>query len=165
VSAAALHYVKNLRTAPTGEPFTLPERALLLYLADAHNEKNSGGAWPKVNTLAEFFRVTRRSIQRHLAALVRKGVIHAEKRHQRDGRLASNRWYFTHIDGPQSLADHAAYRKMQSLGRKAMIRTNEELMDSADKSQEGVQIRVSKKGVKSPLRHDCRDPRDRAVAT
>jgi hypothetical protein len=116
MSARAVQYVKSLSTSLGGEPFTAGERAVLLYLADAYNDERRA-AWPILRTVATYFGVTRRAIERRLAELVRKGVIWAERRPERRGRNVSHYWHLTGLDGAPSAADVSRYREVQERGR------------------------------------------------
>ena len=47
-----MNYVKPLTSAPNGDPLTIQEKAILLYLANSHNEEQRA-TWGGVLTIAE----------------------------------------------------------------------------------------------------------------
>jgi hypothetical protein len=128
VSGKAIEYVKRLRQAPNGELIKFREKAVLLFLADAHNVEK-GAAWNSVRRVAESFNITRRTVQQILATCVANGVIWPEERRQKDGRQTSNFWRFTEIDGGPTQQQRLAYVRKQIVGEMCARRTNEKKRD------------------------------------
>lgn len=125
MSGQALKYVKELRQAPNGEPITLREKAVLLFLADAHNIDKKA-AWNSVRKIAESFNISRRTAQQILASCISKRVVWPEARRLRDGRQTSNFWHFNELDGHPNAHQQQAYARAQILGEFCARRTNEQ---------------------------------------
>lgn len=75
MSAKASGYAKELVVCPNGELISAREKLVLMVLADSHQVKEGTFTFPSVDTIAADGRCDRRSCQRYLAALERKGVI------------------------------------------------------------------------------------------
>lgn len=75
MSAKASAYAKELTICPNGEMISAREKLVLMVLADSHQAKEGSFTFPSVDTIAEESRCDRRSCQRYLAALERKGAI------------------------------------------------------------------------------------------
>jgi hypothetical protein len=97
MSARASAYAKSLTVCPDGEMVTPREKLVLIVLADAHQDKANHFTYPAVETLAEDAMCDRRSCQRYLAALERKGVI-KRMRPAHQGRGMQVFYFFTALD-------------------------------------------------------------------
>jgi Helix-turn-helix domain len=75
MSAKASGYAKELVVCPNGELISAREKLVLMVLADSHQVKAGRFTYPSVETIAADARCDRRSCQRYLDALERKGVI------------------------------------------------------------------------------------------
>lgn len=75
MSAKASGYAKELLICPNGELISAREKLVLMVLADSHQVKAGRFTFPSVDTIASEARCDRRSCQRYLGALERKGVI------------------------------------------------------------------------------------------
>ena len=94
VSHAAVAYVKNLSTASDGSKITAIEKAVLLQLADDHNEE-LGVAWPSLRHLARRCCLSERHTRKVISSLERKGVIRRIPcLRQSDGAQTSNNYSF-----------------------------------------------------------------------
>ncbi len=132
MSVDALVYLKTLSRAPNGKRVTLPEKAILWWLADGHSykpaEDNPDGteraAWYKVSTLAAGNGVSQRRISEILQSLIRKQVIWREPRSRKDGSDTSNYWRFTVLDGDPTPEATVAEEKRRLRGEMAADRTN-----------------------------------------
>jgi hypothetical protein len=132
MSIDALIYLKTLTRAPNGERVTLPEKAILWWLADGHSykpaEDNPNGleraAWYKVSTLAGGNGLSQRRTSEILQSLIRKRVIWREPRSRKDGSDTSNYWRFTVLDGDPTPEAIAAEEKRRLRGEMAAGKTN-----------------------------------------
>lgn len=75
MSAKASGYAKALVACPNGEVITAREKLVLMCLADSHQDKAKRFTYPSVETIAVEAMCDRRSCQRYLGSLERKGVI------------------------------------------------------------------------------------------
>jgi hypothetical protein len=97
MSARASAYAKTLVVCPNGERLSRGEKLVLIVLADNHQDKAKHFTYPAVETLAEDALCDRRTCQRHLAALDRKGVIR-RMRPPNQGRGTMVFYFFTELD-------------------------------------------------------------------
>jgi hypothetical protein len=123
VSIDALKYLKDLRLAPNGEPVDLREKAILWYLANAHNE-DKRCAWPSMTTIAESNNVTRRTVQEILKECIRKGIVWRREVLRANGSTASNEWRFTALDGEPTAADSATEQRRRLKGEAMAAKVN-----------------------------------------
>jgi hypothetical protein len=140
MSGKALNYVKPLTSAPNGESLTIQEKAILLYLANSHNEEQRA-TWVGILTIAEHMpgqstlvdrktgeklvsRMSERRVRQIIASLVRKEVLWREPRTGTHGRQHSNFLRFTELDGQPSFQAKVIEQKLQMRGRQAADRSN-----------------------------------------
>jgi len=97
MSARASAYAKTLSVCPNGEMITPREKLVLIVLADAHQDRAKHFTYPSIETIAEDAMCDRRSCQRYLAALQRKGVIE-RLRPANQGRGMQVFYFFTALD-------------------------------------------------------------------
>lgn len=122
MSARASAYAKTLTVCPSGEMISPREKLVLIVLADAHQDKAHHFTYPAVETLAEDAMCDRRSCQRYLAALERKGVIR-RMRPEHQGRGMQVFYFFAALDvipegwQPAALFDPPVLRKRAAEGR------------------------------------------------
>jgi DNA-binding MarR family transcriptional regulator len=122
MSARASAYAKTLIVCPNGERISRGEKLVLITLADSHQDKAKHFTYPSVETIGEDALCDRRSCQRHLAALERKGVIQ-RLRPPNQGRGMQVFYFFTALDaipeGWQNAALFGADDFAQKGGRRA----------------------------------------------
>lgn len=122
MSARASAYAKTLTMCPNGEMISPREKLVLIVLADAHQDKAKHFTYPAIETLAEDAMCDRRSCQRYLAALERKGVI-KRMRPAHQGRGMQVFYFFAALDvvpegwQPAALFDPPILRKRAAKGR------------------------------------------------
>lgn len=75
MSARASGYMKGLVFCPNGERLTPREKLVGMVLADSHQDRAKSFTYPSVETIAEESLSDKRTCQRYLEALERKGVI------------------------------------------------------------------------------------------
>ena len=97
MSARASAYAKELVVCPNGERITRGEKLVLIVLADNHQDKAKHFTYPSIDTIAEDALCDRRSCQRHLDGLERKGVIR-RLRPVAYGRSLTTFYFFTALD-------------------------------------------------------------------
>jgi hypothetical protein len=97
VSAKASGYMKALVECPNGERITPREKLVGMVLADSHQDRAKRYTYPSVDTIAEDSLSDRRTCQRYLAALERKGVI-LRMRPPNQGRGAQIFYFFSALD-------------------------------------------------------------------
>lgn len=97
MSARASAYAKTLVVCPNGERLSRGEKLVLIVLADNHQDKAKHFTYPSVETLAEDALCDRRTCQRHLASLERKGVIR-RMRPANQGSGMTVFYFFTALD-------------------------------------------------------------------
>ena len=97
MSARASGYMKALVVCPNGELITPREKLVGMVLADSHQDKARRFTYPSVETIAEESRSDRRTCQRYLDALERKGVIR-RLRPSNQGRGAQVFYFFPALD-------------------------------------------------------------------
>jgi hypothetical protein len=123
MSHAANLYVKKLRQAPNGDAVTSAEKAILWYLADSHNEEEAA-AWPSIPTIALDNNLSVRRVQEILGDCIRKGIVWRDERRTSLGRMTSNYWRFTEIDGAQTFESKVAEEARQMRGQQIALETN-----------------------------------------
>ena len=107
MSARASGYMKALVVCPNGERITPREKLVGMVLADSHQDKARRFTYPSVDTIAEESMSDRRTCQRYLAALERKGVIR-RLRPANQGRGAQVFYFFPALeDLPEGWHDAA----------------------------------------------------------
>jgi hypothetical protein len=89
--------MKALVVCPNGELITPREKLVGMVLADSHQDKARRFTYPSVETIAEESRSDRRTCQRYLDALERKGVIR-RLRPSNQGRGAQVFYFFPALD-------------------------------------------------------------------
>jgi DNA-binding transcriptional ArsR family regulator len=88
----ALGWAKNITRAPDGTKITATEKLVLWSLANHYNP-GYGYAFPRQSTLAEVCCLSRSSVSRALASLVKHGLIEQEHRFK-DGQQINSRYRF-----------------------------------------------------------------------
>lgn len=97
MSAKASAYAKDLVVCPSGERISRGEKLVLIVLADNHQDKSNHFTYPSIDTIAVDALCDRRTCQRHLASLERKGVI-ARMRPPGYGRGNTIFYFFRALD-------------------------------------------------------------------
>ena len=97
MSARASAYAKSLLFCPNGERITRGEKLVLISLADSHQDKGKHFTYPSIETIATDALCDRRSCQRHLEALERKGVIR-RLRPARQGAGMTTFYFFLELE-------------------------------------------------------------------
>lgn len=109
MSSRASAYAKALVICPNGESIKPREKLVLVMLADAHQDKAKHFTYPSIDTLAEDALCDRRSCQRYLDGLERKGVIR-RLRPAHQGRGMQVFYFFTALDViPEGWQDAALF--------------------------------------------------------
>jgi hypothetical protein len=118
MSLVAISYAKNLVRAPDGSKITATEKAVLLVLADWHND-GLGVAWPSMELLAEKSGISGRHCRRTVEHLVRKRVLlRNEMRCAKTGGQTSNDYIFSELNSPKASPETVAIRrKLQHVPR------------------------------------------------
>jgi hypothetical protein len=118
MSLIAISYAKNLVRAPDGSKITATEKAVLLVLADWHND-GLGFAWPSMELLAEKSGISGRHCRRVVAGLVRKRVLGRVGMCRADsGGQTSNEYIFLELDSPKPSPETAKIRRKLQLVRR-----------------------------------------------
>lgn len=100
MSHVAIGYAKELTKAPDGSKITATEKAVLMMLADWHNEE-VGTAWPSMKLLAKSCCISDRHCRRMIERLERKRVIRRNAtRRTEDGGQSSNEYVFLALEKP-----------------------------------------------------------------
>lgn len=181
MSARAVNYVKPLMIAPNGEYLTLPEKIILLYLADSHNEQERA-VWPFISTIARHMPGTssivdhatgelvhgcmsERRVRELIQSLVQKGVLWREPRQSIKGQQSSNRLHFVEIDGAAPAHMQVIEQKLQLRGQQCAARTNEIKRAKADAGGE-ISTESCEQGCEMPQGEgvEVRSPGVRDVA-
>lgn len=100
MSREAIAYVKHLKTAPDGSKIKTAEKAVLMLLADWHNEK-VGFAWPSMKELAIRCGITARYCRSVIESLERKRVIQRAYTRKPKSGQSSNFFFFSALDKPE----------------------------------------------------------------
>jgi hypothetical protein len=109
MSARASGYVKAMTICPNGERITPREKLVGMVLADSHQDRAGRFTYPSVDTIAEESVSDRRTCQRYLAALERKGVIR-RLRPVNQGRGTQTFYFFPELDEiPEGWQDAALF--------------------------------------------------------
>lgn len=108
-----------MTTCPNGELISAREKLVAMVLADSHQDRARRFTFPSVDTIAEEARCDRRSCQRFLAALERKGVIR-RLRPSNQGAGMHTFYFFPALDEiPEGWQDAALFEFAHEKGRAA----------------------------------------------
>jgi hypothetical protein len=122
VSARASAYAKSLIVCPNGELISKGEKLVLIVLADSHQDKAKRFTYPSIDSIAPEAMCDRRSCQRYMASLERKGVIR-RLRPASQGRGMAVFYFFTQLDeipeGWQNAALFDGHYQAQKGGKRA----------------------------------------------
>jgi hypothetical protein len=122
MSLRASTYAKDLVVCPNGERISRGEKLVLISLADSHQDKANRFTYPSVELISEAALCDRRSCQRHLSALERKGVI-MRLRPANQGRGMQVFYFFSALDSiPEGWQNAALFSDVdfaQKGGRRA----------------------------------------------
>ena len=111
MSLVAINYAKNLVRAPDSSKITATEKAVLLVLADWHND-GLGVAWPSMELLAEKSGISVRHCRRIITGLVGKHVLGRVGMCRADsGGQTSNEYVFLELVSPKASPATAAIRR------------------------------------------------------
>ena len=83
-----MSYFEHLYRA---SPDELPHRARAVYMYLKDRTGNGTDCWPAVNTIAKDLNLSRSTVKRALADLVKAGLIKKEVRYRENGSNTSNR--------------------------------------------------------------------------
>ena len=121
MSHAATAYVKELKVAPDGSKLKAAEKAVLMALADWHNEE-IGCAWPSMKELAGCCGIGDRYCRQIIEGLERKRIIkRIALRRENGGGQTSNEYIFSALGKPVITAKLVeARRKLQRVPRLPM---------------------------------------------
>jgi len=97
MSARASAYAKGLLVCPNGELISPREKLVLMVLADSHQDRAGRFTYPSVSTIAEDSMCDKRSCQRYMASLERKGAIR-RMRPANQGRSQITYYFFAELD-------------------------------------------------------------------
>jgi hypothetical protein len=101
--------MKSLVFCPNGERITRSEKAVGMVLADSHQDRGNSFTYPALDTIAEESASDRRTAQRLLASLERKGVL-LRLRPNNQGRGTTVFYFFTALDViPEGWRDAALF--------------------------------------------------------
>ena len=111
MSLVAINYAKNLVRAPDSSKITATEKAVLLVLADWHND-GLGVAWPSMELLAEKSGISVRHCRRIIAGLAGKHVLGRVGMCRADsGGQTSNEYVFLELVSTKASPATAAIRR------------------------------------------------------
>lgn len=109
MSSKASAYAKELIVCPNGELVSRGEKLVLIVLADAHQVRKERFTYPSIDAIAPEALCDRRTCQRHMAGLERKGVI-LRLRPPNQGRGMQVFYFFPALDEiPEGWQDAALF--------------------------------------------------------